>query len=101
MRAITPLKSEKTQQLSIKIPEELGERINSLKSRLKSQGYTIDVGRGAVNGIRRLLRTAEKEIGEVEAKAGAESKAETDNKPTSPTPPPPQKTTPRTTKTKS
>ncbi len=62
MSVLKPIKDNGTVQISVKIPTELRDRANSVKDKLKAKGFTIDIAEAAVSGIKRLVKTAEKEL---------------------------------------
>ena len=68
MSVLKPIKDNGTVQISVKIPTELRDRANSVKDKLKAKGFTIDIAEAAVAGIKRLVKSAEKELKELEAK---------------------------------
>ena len=71
MSVLKPIKDNGTVQISVKIPSQLRDRANNVKDKLKAKGFTIDISEAAVAGIKRLVKTAEKELKELEAKKAA------------------------------
>ena len=69
MSVLKPIKDSDTVQINVKIPVELRDRMNKVKDKLKDKGYTIDIGDAAVAGINRLVKSAEKELQQLEAAA--------------------------------
>ena len=62
MSVLKPIKDNGTVQISVKIPTELRDRANKIKEALKAKGFTIDIAEAAVAGIKRLVKSAEKEL---------------------------------------
>ena len=71
MSVLKPLKDSETVQIAVKIPTDLRDRANKVREALKTRGFTIDIGEAAAAGIKRLVKSAEKELKELEAKRSA------------------------------
>ena len=71
MGVLKPIKDNGTVHINVKAPVELRDRANKIKEALKAKGFTIDINEAAVDGIKRLVKRAEKELKEL---AGVEAK---------------------------
>jgi hypothetical protein len=77
MSVLKPIKDGDTVQINVKIPVELRDQANNIKDKLKSKGFTIDLNEAAVSGIKRLIKTAEKELKGLDAKGDTASATKT------------------------
>ena len=62
MSVLKPINDNGTVQIAVKVPVELRNRATKVKEALKAKGFTIDVSEAAVSGIKRLVKSAEKEL---------------------------------------
>jgi len=64
---LKPTGNTGTTNMIFKIPNDLHRRIESVKKRCKSSGFTIDFATGAARGVSKMLTVAEKELDEIES----------------------------------
>jgi|YNPNPStandDraft_1061719.scaffolds.fasta_scaffold33895_4 hypothetical protein len=64
LKALQPVK-DGTKTISIKIPQELYEKISHLKTTAKSAGFKMNVDEAATLGILKMVSIAEKELKEI------------------------------------
>lgn len=65
MSVLRPAGNKGTMSMTFKIPNDLHHRIETVKKRCKSAGFTIDFATGAARGLSKMLNVAEKELNEL------------------------------------